>query len=175
MKSDRRKFLLQSTIAGTALAMRPLNVLSAQSPSDMINVAVMGVRSRGLALALNFAQQPNTRVGYVCDVDEEFGDDCIRKLADVQAKAPRKEKDIRKVLEDQDVDAVVIAAPDHWHAPAAIMAMSAGKHVYLEKKHPFRKNWISNSGRVLLPEYLIVTIYTLTIGIGFGVGVPGRH
>ena len=58
---------------------------------------------------------------------------CIGMVRDITGKAPRGEKDLRKVIEAEDIDGVVIATPDHWHVPAAIMAMRAGKHVYLEK------------------------------------------
>ncbi len=93
----------------------------------------MGVRSRGYALATNYAQMPDTEVAYICDVDKEYlekGLDAVEKL---QGKRPKGEKDIRKVLEDKSIDALVIAAPDHWHAPAALLGVQAGKHVYVEK------------------------------------------
>src|SRR5690606_16427700 len=77
---------------------------------------------------------PKAEVAYICDVDEK----AIKKgveatTAGGQKKAPKGIKDFRQALEDDSLDALVIAAPDHWHAPAAIMALQAGKHVYVEK------------------------------------------
>jgi predicted dehydrogenase len=94
------------------------------------------VNSRGNALARAFARTDGAEVGYVCDVD---GRAVTRTVADVsgaegaQERQPSGAEDVRRVLEDDAVDALVIAAPDHWHAPAAIMALNAGKHVYVEK------------------------------------------
>jgi predicted dehydrogenase len=57
----------------------------------------------------------------------------MEELGTVQQIKPEGFKDFRKSLESKDIDALVIAAPDHWHAPAALLAMQAGKHVYVEK------------------------------------------
>src|SRR5207253_4636260 len=57
----------------------------------------------------------------------------VSAIAQVQGKSPKGLGDFRKALEDKDVDALVIAAPDHWHTPAALLALQAGKHVYVEK------------------------------------------
>ena len=101
--------------------------------NDRIKVAMMGVNARGLALAKNFAAQKNCEITYVSDVDTRAAAKCISTVEEIQGKKPKAEPDFRKALENKDLDAIVIAAPDHWHAPAAILASKAGKHVYLEK------------------------------------------
>lgn len=101
--------------------------------NEMLRVSVMGVNSRGNALAKNFAFQENCEVIHICDVDSRATEKCIAAVEKVQNKKPAGFVDIRKSLENRDVDILVVAAPDHWHAPAALMALQAGKHVYLEK------------------------------------------
>ncbi|HTI05173.1 MAG TPA: Gfo/Idh/MocA family oxidoreductase [Gemmatimonadales bacterium] len=102
-------------------------------PSDRVTVAVMGLNGRGSVLARTFARTPNVVVGYLCDVDSQVLAKAATSLAQVQTTAPKTIGDFRRALEDKNVDALVIAAPDHWHTPAAILAMRAGKHVYVEK------------------------------------------
>ncbi|ACU03906.1 MULTISPECIES: Gfo/Idh/MocA family protein [Pedobacter] len=114
--------------------------------NDRIRVAMMGVNARGLALADNFSQQPNCEISYVCDVDSRAADKCMAVVEKNQHKRPKAEPDFRRALEKKEVDALVVAAPDHWHAPAAILASKAGKHVYLEK--PCSHN--PNEGEILL-------------------------
>ena len=101
--------------------------------NERISVAVMGVNSRGTALAKNFARQENCIVKYICDVDSRAASKCIDAVEQVQNERPKASPDFRKALDDKNLDAMVIATPDHWHAPAAILACKAGKHVYLEK------------------------------------------
>ncbi|HEX6986702.1 MAG TPA: Gfo/Idh/MocA family oxidoreductase, partial [Planctomycetaceae bacterium] len=95
-------------------------------------VAVMGL-SRGLALAETFSKQPGVTVAAVCDADSSrmaAGAAAVAKLAGTE---PRQEVDVRRLLDDDSIDALVCAAPNHWHGPATIMACAAGKHVYVEK------------------------------------------
>ena len=101
--------------------------------NERINVAIVGVNSRGDALADNFVRQQDCEIATICDVDKRAIDKCIENLKSLQTRTPKAEHDLRKVLENKQVDAVVIAMPDHWHTPAALLAMQAGKHVYLEK------------------------------------------
>lgn len=101
--------------------------------NERINVAAMGVNARGNAVAGNFAYQENCQVTHVCDVDSRAAEKCIAAVEKVQKGRPKATGDFRKALEDKDVDALIVTAPDHWHAPAAILACKAGKHVYLEK------------------------------------------
>jgi hypothetical protein len=138
--STRRDFI-KETVAGMA-AFSVGSIIpgfSANSYSrikganDRIRIGVIGVNSRGTALAQGFAKLPDCDVNYICDVDARALDNCREKVREISGVMPKGEKDIRKMLESKDFDAVVIAMPDHWHAPAAIMAMQAGKHVYLEK------------------------------------------
>ncbi len=105
----------------------------AQGANERINLAVIGVNSRGNALAKTFAHLKDAHVAYICDVDSRAIAKTIQDVAAIQKSEPRGEMDFRRVLEDPALDAVVIATPDHWHAPAAILAMNAGKHVYVEK------------------------------------------
>lgn len=140
MKKSRRAFL-KNTVKGSAALMigSMLPGMSAKSyasilgANDRIRVGMMGVNARGLALATNYARQPNCEVISVSDVDTRAAEKCIEKVKEIQQKAPAAIPDFRKALENKDLDALVIAAPDHWHAPAAILAAKAGKHVYLEK------------------------------------------
>ncbi len=138
--NSRRDFLKKS-VAGTALFSIGgiLPGFSAQSynrisgANEKIRVGVMGVNSRGLALAGNFARQPNCQVIAISDVDSRASEKCIAEVEKIQQSKPENQPDFRKSLENKDMDALIVAAPDHWHAPAAILASKAGKHVYLEK------------------------------------------
>jgi predicted dehydrogenase len=93
----------------------------------------MGVNSRGDVLAEGFAAADGAEVAYVCDVDSRAVAGTISTVSEFQQRRADGITDFRRALDDQAVDALVIAAPDHWHAPAAILALQAGKHVYLEK------------------------------------------
>jgi predicted dehydrogenase len=131
----RRTFL--GTAAGAALtagAARPAGAsLAARQPTNRIRVAIMGVNSRGHQLARAFAREPGAEVAAICDVDTRALAKTVAAVGELQPHAPRGEKDVRRILDDRNIDALIIAAPDHWHAPAAIMACQAGKHVYVEK------------------------------------------
>jgi predicted dehydrogenase len=110
------------------------NILSSYPVKANYRLAVIGVNSRGLQHIQALAKIPNVTVAYVCDVDAKAlanGIDLAVKSG--SKKAPTGLKDFRKALEDPTLDAVSIAMPDHWHTPAALLAMQAGKHVYLEK------------------------------------------
>lgn len=139
--TDSRRDFVKKTIIGTA-ALSVGGILPGFSPksygrilgaNEKVKVGVMGVNSRGLALSSNFALQPNCEVVTICDVDTRAAEKCITTVEGIQKSKPKNQPDFRKALDDKDMDALVIAAPDHWHAPAAILASKAGKHVYLEK------------------------------------------
>lgn len=138
--NSRRKFI-KKTAASSALfvAGGVLPGFSAKSYGQIIgankkiNVSMMGVNSRGNALAQNFASQDNCNVIHICDVDSRAIAKCLTAVKERQDEKIKTFEDFRKSLESKDVDALVIAAPDHWHAPASLLAMEAGKHVYVEK------------------------------------------
>src|SRR2546430_2873553 len=129
----RRKFLKTASAAGLGLAASPEFPSWLRSPGDTVRVAVMGLNGRGAVLARTFARAAHAEVAYVCDVDSLVLAKAVSAVAGVQSRSPKGLVDFRKALEDKDVDALVIAAPDHWHTPAALLAMQAGKHVYVEK------------------------------------------
>jgi predicted dehydrogenase len=140
MKSSRRTFVKKTGLAASALSIGGIaSGFSAQAyknivgANERITLACMGVNSRGMAVSTNFAAQKNAVVHYIADVDSRAAERCIAEVAKVQKTTPKAAPDFRKALDDKDLDALVVTAPDHWHAPAAIMACSAGKHVYLEK------------------------------------------
>ena len=140
MNNSRRSFIKKSACATAAVSIGSiLPAFSAASynriagANDMIRVASMGVNSRGLAVTQNFAKQKGCEILYVCDVDSRAAEKCIKSVAGIAGKAPKNQPDFRKALEDKEVDVLMVAAPDHWHAPAAILGCKAGKHVYVEK------------------------------------------
>jgi predicted dehydrogenase len=140
MKNTRRTFIKKASSGAFALTLGGiLPSFSAKSyqqilgANEKIRVACMGVNSRGLAVGKNFALQKNCEVLHVCDVDKRAADVCIDAIQQIQTVKPKATPDFRHALEDKDLDALIVTAPDHWHAPAALLACSAGKHVYLEK------------------------------------------
>lgn len=134
----RRDFIKKTTVSSTGLALGGIlmpntGFSSILGANDRLGVAVIGVRSRAKAHIIAIHQDSNARILYNCDVDdiiiEEHNTWCQEHIGYV----PKVEKDFRKIMEDKEVDAVFIATPEHWHAPMAILAMQAGKHVYVEK------------------------------------------
>ncbi len=133
--TTRRRFVQTSALAGVAVAACHGASASGQedSAAESVTLAVMGVNGRGTSLARGFASQSNCQVAYVCDVDERAVAKAAGALEGKQSLKVQGEADFRTALDDDAVDGLVIAAPDHWHAPAGIMACKAGKHVYVEK------------------------------------------
>jgi predicted dehydrogenase len=121
---DRRTFLF----SGAALASR-----ASVSANDRVAVGVIGVRGRGGALTAELSALPDVDIPYVCDVDARVFVRAVKAVTAGKGKAPATVADLRRILDDRSIDAVVIATPDHWHAPAALMACQAGKDVYVEK------------------------------------------
>jgi len=133
---NRRAFLEKSVLAGgAALATTTFAGSSrgASSANEKLVIAVMGVHGRGKALASEFASLEDVEVAAVCDVDDAVLPAAVSAVESKQGKAPRTEKDFRRLLDDDAIDALAIAAPDHWHALATILACQAGKDVYVEK------------------------------------------
>src|SRR5690625_3930445 len=117
---DRRTFIKQ-TIGGVSLTAvgGVLPSFNAKSYARIlganarISVAVVGVNSRGRALAINFAHQANCRISHIADVDSRAIDKCIAAVAKIQDDVPRGEADFRQLLDNREVDALVMAPPDH--------------------------------------------------------------
>ena len=131
----RRDFLKQTSVitAGLATLGSPARVRAAKGPNEKVLVAVIGCNGRGMAHIAGYLAQPNAEIAYVCDVDSRALARGIAAVGKKQQRKPQGVKDFRRILDDASVDAVSIAMPDHWHAPATILACAAGKHVYVEK------------------------------------------
>jgi predicted dehydrogenase len=129
---NRRKFIKDSSIAAAGVTILNFPVFGKNAPSNKVIVAIMGVNSRGAFLAESFSLLPNVEVAYICDVEEKAIANGMKPFA-TAARKPAIVKDIRELVEIKDFDALVIAAPDHWHAPASILGITHGKHVYVEK------------------------------------------
>ncbi|MDR8389914.1 Gfo/Idh/MocA family oxidoreductase [Aliifodinibius sp. S!AR15-10] len=134
-KNTRREFLKKIALgtAGVSFGLSAKSYGNIIGANDRLNVAIMGVNGRGSSLAENFVNEKNTRVTHVCDVEEKALAKGVKRVINGQSSKPEAVKDFRNILDNSDVDALVIAAPDHWHAPAGILACDAGKHVYVEK------------------------------------------
>ncbi len=137
--TTRRRFLEESMIAtATAVAAASVPRLEAReasraSTNDTIRHAVIGCRIRGRVHAAEFGRQAGVEVAYVCDPDRRLAEELAAAVESQHGHRPRVVQDLRLVFDDPAVDTVSIATPNHWHALAAIWAMQAGKHVYVEK------------------------------------------
>ncbi len=133
---SRRTFLKTSaaiTAASTGLHAAARAQAAAASPNERIGVGIIGCRNQGTLLGNVMLSTGQFDVIAVCDCDTEMSASGIERMKDHENAPTRTEQDFRRVLEDPDVDAVVLAVPDHWHALMACMALDAGKHVYVEK------------------------------------------
>jgi len=137
---DRRLFL-QAGAASSLALLHPSasaeNVDPKPDPTsgkqDPVRIAIIGVNNRGSALAKGFIANPAAEVAAICDVDSQAAEKAAAMVTERSGTRPEIDEDIRKTLERPDIDAIVVAAPNHWHAPATIMGCAAGKHVYVEK------------------------------------------
>ena len=155
--NNRRKFIgdaIKGTAAFSIGSMLPSFSAASYSrivgANDRLNVGMMGVNSRGLELSKGFAAQKNAQIISVSDVDTRAAEKCIAEIEKIASNRAKAIPDFRKALEQKDLDILAIAAPDHWHAPAAILAAKAGKHVYVEK--PCSHN--PNEGELLVKAAL---------------------
>ncbi|HUG93086.1 MAG TPA: Gfo/Idh/MocA family oxidoreductase [Planctomycetaceae bacterium] len=143
----RRHFLKTSIAAGATFAISGTkssgNVLGS---NDRIRVAVAGINGRGTSHIDGFAKMQNVEVAYLVDPDTRLYDSRMKRVADIQGKSPQPITDIRQVLDDDSIQVVSIATPNHWHSLMAIWACQAGKDVYVEK--PLSHN--VHEGRVLV-------------------------
>ena len=123
----RRKFLQQASVLGAAACL-PVHTLLAAQNDETINLGIVGCGWRGGQLFDLFSKVPGVHIAGLCDVDQELVDQLGEK-----APSAKKWTDMRELFDSPEIDAVVIATCNHWHCLAAIWAMEAGKHVYVEK------------------------------------------
>jgi predicted dehydrogenase len=123
MQANRRTFLLG---AGGALAAH------AASPADQVVLGVIGSGSRGTFVMTVFQKEPAVRVGAICDVYEPNLEKAASTASQAGAK-PKLYRNYKELLADKDVEAVLIATPEHWHAQMVLDALAAGKDLYVEK------------------------------------------
>jgi predicted dehydrogenase len=135
-KMSRRDFTSRSLMAAAAMAAgKELLRSRVVGANDRVVLASIGIRGQGDALKRGFAKLPNVEIKTLCDIDENLFASRAQDptLRDVATFKPGYQQDLRRVLDDKDIDGVMIATPNHWHALAAIWALQAGKHVYVEK------------------------------------------
>jgi predicted dehydrogenase len=133
MPVTRRNFLQSTAVATTAAALASSAAVSKAAAADVLNIALIGCGGMGSNHLSNLLARKDVRMKYVCDVDGNRLADFAKRAETAGHNGVQAVKDLRKVLDDKSIDAVWIATPDHWHCPAAILAVDAGKHVYVEK------------------------------------------
>jgi len=134
MNPNRRKFIRTSVAATAGLATLP-TYLSAWygSPNDKIVVGLVGCNGMGFNDLKTFLGQPNVECAAICDVDRNVLEQRAAETEKIQNKKPILYDDYRALLDNKDIDLVINATPDHWHALIAVNAMEAGKNLYTEK------------------------------------------
>jgi len=132
---NRRSFLKSTGSVAAAAVAAPLvkTAWSNTSPNETIRIAVIGLNGRGQTHYREWSKIQNVEVAYLVDVDETLIQRHVSAMEKISPKKPKTAVDIRKVLDDKEVDAISVATPDHWHALATIWGCQAGKDVYVEK------------------------------------------
>ena len=126
---NRRKFIQ----VGSAASLGMLSTRPSRAANDRIVMGIMGLGGRGTHLAESLARRPDVEIAYLCDVNTRRFARAREAVEETQDSRPKLVQDFRRILEDDSVDALVNARPDHWHALGTILACQAGKDVYVEK------------------------------------------
>src|SRR5579884_325553 len=124
MRSNRRIFLLNA--AGAMAA-------HAAAPADQVVLGVIGSGSRGTFVMTVLQKDPAVRIGAICDVYEPNLEKAISTASRIPGSRPKAYRNYKDLLADPDIDAVLIATPEHWHARMVLDALAAGKDIYVEK------------------------------------------
>lgn len=148
--TTRRKFIKKTALGGlgiafanSAFAMSAKSYRNILGSNERLNIAIAGLgRRMGAYIEPIASKDSNVKLVYLCDVMESQRLKGLKEFSSQIDYTPKLENDIRKVLDDSDVDVLFNATPDHWHAPGSILAMKAGKHVYVEK--PCSHNMFEN-------------------------------
>jgi len=134
---DRRKFIHKTTLTTAGLGMT--NIIPSKlwppkvSPTDSINVALIGCRNMGFGILQHHLSNPGVNCVAMCDIDDSILNERSEEVRKKFNQSPKLYKDFRKLLEQKDIDAVIVGTPDHWHCLITVNALQAGKHVYCEK------------------------------------------
>jgi len=132
MKSLNRREFMKGTV-GAAAGLTVLSQSGARGAGEKIIMGVMGLGGRGTYLAEKFARRPDVEIAYLCDPNTRRFARAREAVEEAQDTRPKMVQDFRKILDDNSVDALINATPDHWHGLGTIMACQAGKDVYVEK------------------------------------------
>lgn len=139
MKNTRRTFLKNTAIVFASTSLIPVTPLAAMQPkrkiaaNDKINFGLIGAKGMGWSNMRSHLKMEEVDCIAICDVDQSVLDERAKNVEEARGRKPRLYKDYRKLLENQDIDAVIIGTPDHWHCKMMVDAVAAGKHVYVEK------------------------------------------
>src|SRR6185436_17262573 len=120
---NRRHFLVAASVAAQSWA----------GANDRLRVAIIGVGSRGTAHIGEILPVSNVEIAAVVDVDGRRTETAAGTIFQKTGQRPKLETDMRRVFDDKTIDAVTVAAPNHWHTLTGIWAIQAGKDVYVEK------------------------------------------
>lgn len=129
--SSRRTFVTKVGLGAATLALASAKTHA--DAADRLVVGVIGPGGMGSNHLRMLSERNDVAVAYVCDPDNERLGNAVKIVEERTKNAPKAVRDMREVFDAKEVDAVWIATPDHWHAPASILALDAGKHVYVEK------------------------------------------
>lgn len=132
MAVSRRTFL-KGALSTAASAAATRWAKADRGPNNRVVLGVMGIHDRGMDLATELGKRPDVEVRYLADPDSRLFEERARTIEEVNGKRPQTIQDFRRILDDSEVDGIVIATPDHWHALATILSCQAGKDVYVEK------------------------------------------
>ena len=144
MRTLKRRKFISNSLKGTAAIALTHTALSSQQvrgANERINIALLGCGGRGRYVARGMIEQ-GAALTHLCDLHDGRMDQTENFLSEVQKRKPKRVKDMRALFEIKEIDAVIVATPDHWHAPASILAINAGKDVYVEKP-PAHNIWES--------------------------------
>lgn len=139
---EKRRDFIKKSLMGTAgiaiggMGFSAKSYASITGANERLTIAVIGIRGRGISHIEAYSQlkdSHNVRLKTLCDTDEQFFAPRSKMVIDKGGEKPLTEWDMRKVLDDKEIDAISYATPNHWHALGTIWACQAGKHVYVEK------------------------------------------